>query len=51
MIKEHWEIIGVNTLIFLLFESYSDGKLFEIGNHIFHIFPKSTISKATSTEP
>lgn len=32
MIKEHLEIPGVNTLIFQLFGSYSDGKLFEIGS-------------------
>jgi len=30
--KEHLETTVVNTLIFLLLESYSDGKLFEIGN-------------------
>lgn len=28
MIKEHLEITGVNTLIFLPFESYSDGKIY-----------------------
>lgn len=32
MIEEHLEIPGVNTLIFQLFGSYSDGKLFEIGS-------------------
>lgn len=46
MIKEHLEIAWVNTIIFLFFESYSDGKLFEVEIHNSHFSWTLTLSGA-----